>query len=105
MMGFSHLLPAGKIHREGPPSLPPALGAAPARIEKPAPSLRIALDVSKQNGINISPTRYFGSFVPEHLFQTKGRTFHPWKTETGEIPRTIGDSGSIGAAGHQVEET
>jgi hypothetical protein len=37
----------------------------------------MSLDVSPKNGINISPTRYFGSFVPEHLFQTGSLAFHP----------------------------
>jgi hypothetical protein len=35
----------------------------------------MALDVSSKNGINISLARDFGSFVPEHLFQTGSLAF------------------------------
>jgi hypothetical protein len=71
-----------------------------AATENPLSDFGIALDVSRKNGINISPTGYFGSFVPEHLFQTGSLAFqslgkrHPeQKRHSGEIPRAIGDSG------------
>ncbi|WP_210214834.1 hypothetical protein, partial [Mesorhizobium sp. M1A.F.Ca.ET.072.01.1.1] len=65
-----------------------------ASIEKPARPFRISLDGCKRNGINISPSGYFGSFVPEHLFQTEDQAFHyarktppegPWERFPGNI--------------------
>src|SRR5882757_6917209 len=68
----------------------PVSDAALVGHEIPACSFRIALDVSKRNGINISPTRHFGSFVPERLFQTEDLAFHRAfgaERPQGEIPR------------------
>ncbi|WP_210239343.1 hypothetical protein, partial [Mesorhizobium sp. M2E.F.Ca.ET.166.01.1.1] len=70
----------------------------------------ISLDVTKRNGINISPNGYFGSFVPERLFQTEDQAFHLRKgsavgTAEGRVsPDRSGIPVQFGATGHQVEE-
>src|SRR3569832_386951 len=79
----------------------------PIVIEKPAAPVGITLDVSKRNGINISLTRLFGSFVPKRLFRTEDEAFHrigdaAWPQ--GDSPGKPGIPVQTGAAGHQVEE-
>jgi len=68
-------------------------------IEKPVAPVGITLDVSKRNGINISPAGLFGPFVPKRLFRTEDEAFHGVGDAVESRERFLGQTGDSGSNG------